>query len=203
MTILLHCKLYIPGFLFLVCCVFCFPAVCIIVNELIFFHTYWFIHSSTMSNFYLFSCLQYTHVSIWQPTVLPRPYFSTYSSYIWYLQVDVPILTCIFFTFNWLTLTSQMHFVKFHREVASCLLSRSKRKYVPLGMRLLWKYIRNYFLVYHLISYFLLYLQNYKKIWSWNFGFAYRKIWAFIWHPKMYYFRLSPGGWECDWHKVL
>ena len=47
-------------------------------------------------------------------------------------------------------------------EVAS-LLSRGKRKYAPLGMRLLWKYIRNYFLVYHLISHFLLYLQNYKE----------------------------------------
>ena len=30
-------------------------------------------------------------------------------------------------------------------------------------MRLLWKYIRNYFLVYHLTSHFLLYLQNYKE----------------------------------------
>ena len=78
------------------------------------------------------------------------------------LKVDVPILTCIFFTFNWLTLTSEMHLVKFHPEVASCLLSRGKRKYAPLGMRLLWKYIRNYFLVYHLISHVLLYLQNYK-----------------------------------------
>ena len=75
----------------------------------------------------------------------------------------MPILTCIFFTFNWLTLTSEMHFVKFHPVVASCLLSRGKRKYAPLGMRLLWKYIRNYFLVYHLISPFLLYLQNYKE----------------------------------------
>ena len=56
-----------------------------------------------------------------------------------------------------------MHFVKFHPEVASCLLSRGKRKYAPLGMRLLWKYIRNYFLVYQLISHFLLYLQNYKE----------------------------------------
>ena len=55
-----------------------------------------------------------------------------------------------------------MHFVKFHPEVASCLLSWGKRKYAPLGMRLLWKYIRNYFLVYQLISHFLLYLQNYK-----------------------------------------
>ena len=79
------------------------------------------------------------------------------------LKVDMPILTCIFFTLNWLTLTSEMHFVKFHPEVASCLLSRGKRKYAPLGMRLLWKYIRNYFLVYHLTSHFLLYLQNYKE----------------------------------------
>ena len=30
-------------------------------------------------------------------------------------------------------------------------------------MRLLWKYIRNYFLVYQLLSHFLLYLQNYKE----------------------------------------
>ena len=79
------------------------------------------------------------------------------------LKVDILILTCIFFTFNWLTLTSEMHFVKFHPEVTSCLLSRVKRKYALLGMRLLWKYIRNYFLVYHLISHFLLYLQDYKE----------------------------------------
>ena len=56
-----------------------------------------------------------------------------------------------------------MHFVKFHPVVASCLLSRGKRKYAPLGMRLLWKYIRNYFLVYQLISPFLVKLQNYKE----------------------------------------
>ena len=54
-----------------------------------------------------------------------------------------------------------MHFMKFHPGVASWLLSRGKRKYAPLGMRLLWKYKRNYFLVYQLISHFLLYLQNY------------------------------------------
>ena len=79
------------------------------------------------------------------------------------LKVDMPILTCIFFTFNWSTLTSEMHFVKFYPEVASCLLSRGKRKYAPLGMRLLWNYIRNYFLVYQLISHLLLYLQNCKE----------------------------------------
>ena len=84
-------------------------------------------------------------------------------SHNYYLKVDMPILTCIFFTFNWLTLTSEMHFVKFHPEVASCLLCRGKRKYAPLGMRLIWKYIRNYFLVYQLLSHFLSYLQNYKE----------------------------------------
>ena len=47
------------------------------------------------------------------------------------LKGDMPILTCIFFTFNWLTLTSEMHFVQFHPEVASCLLSKGKRKYAP------------------------------------------------------------------------
>ena len=35
--------------------------------------------------------------------------------------------------------------------------------YVHVGMRLIWKYIRNYFLVYQLISHFLSYLQNYKE----------------------------------------
>ena len=77
-------------------------------------------------------------------------------------KVDLPILTCIFFTLNWLTLISEMHFVKFHHEVASCLLFRGKRKYAPLGMRLILKYIRNHFLVYQLISH-LSYLQNYKE----------------------------------------
>ena len=56
-----------------------------------------------------------------------------------------------------------MHFVKFHPDVASCLLSRGRRKYAPLGMRLLWKHLQNYILVYHLTSHFLLYLQNYKE----------------------------------------
>ena len=42
-----------------------------------------------------------------------------------------------------------------------------------------------------------------QRIWRWNFGFAIKKTWAFIWYRKIYYFRLSPGGWECDRHKVL
>ena len=79
------------------------------------------------------------------------------------LKVDVPILPCVFYTFNWLTLTSEMYFVTFHPEVTSCLLSRGKTKYATLGMRLLCKYIRNYLLVYQLTSHFLPYLRNYKE----------------------------------------
>ena len=107
--------------------------------------------------------------------------FKKHRSFVWiYSQLQIHTMLYVFYknsitfkggyahsnmhiTFNWLTLTSEIHFVKFHPEVASCLLSRGKRKYAPLGMRLLWKYIRNYFLVYQLISRFLLYLQNYKE----------------------------------------
>ena len=79
------------------------------------------------------------------------------------LKVDVPILPCVVYTFNWLTLTSEMYFVRFHPEVTSCLLSRGKTKYATLGMRLWCKYIRNYLLVYQLTLHFLPYLQNYME----------------------------------------
>ena len=75
----------------------------------------------------------------------------------------MPILPCVFCTFNWLTLTSEMYFVRFHPEVTSCLLSRGKTKYATMGMRLWCKYIRNYLLVYQLTSHFLPYLRNYKE----------------------------------------
>ena len=65
--------------------------------------------------------------------------------------------------FNWLTLTSEMYFVRSHPEVTSCLLSRGKTKYATLGMRLWCKYIRNYLLVYQLTSHFLPHLRNYKE----------------------------------------
>ena len=111
-----------------------------------------------------------------------------------HLKGDMPILTCIFFTFNWLTLTSEMHFVKFHPEVASCLLWSGKRKYAPLGMRLLWKYIRNIFsgipfnFTHFVIS------QKLQRILSWNFGFTIRKIWAFIWYQKNILLSVEPWG---------
>ena len=79
-----------------------------------------------------------------------------------FLKVDVPILPCVFYTFSWLNLISEMYFVRFHPEVTSCLLSRGKTMYATLGMRLWCKYI-NYLLVYQLISHFLPYLRNYKE----------------------------------------
>ena len=127
-----------------------------------------------------------------QPPLVTKPSISH--------KVDMPILTCIFFTFNWLTLTFEEHFGKFYPEVASCLFSRGKRKYAPLGMRLLWKYI-NYFLVYHLISHFLSYLQNYKKIWSSNFGFAIRNMGQTIWNAK--WLQLDPFQFPCNIHIML
>ena len=175
----------------------------------------------------------------------------------------MPILTCIYFTFNWVNLTSEMHFVKFHPEVASSLLSEVKESMHPWG----WGYYENTWIIFwytiravdkltvpggqsknisstlphfpkyfayfssicleffphfgppggrlahpgrpwlcHCIPfYFTLFVIFPKllRIWSWNFGFAIRKIWGFIWYQKIYYFRLIPGGWECDWHKGL
>ena len=119
------------------------------------------------------------------------------------LKGVVPILTCVFYTLNWLTLTPETHFAQFYLKVSFYFLSWAKNKYVTLGMRLLWKYIRKSKLVYQLICTVSAITSKVKWIWSWNFGVIMRKIWAFIWHQKKYYFRLSPGGWEYDRHKGL
>ena len=42
---------------------------------------------------------------------------------------DVPILTCVFFTLNWLTLTPGTHFVQFYLKVASYFLLWGKNKF--------------------------------------------------------------------------
>ena len=77
-----------------------------------------------------------------------------------------------------------MYFVRFHPEVTSCLLSRGKTKYATLGMRLWCKYIRNYLLVYQLDFTFSAISPKLQGVWRWNFRFAVRKIWAFIWNQK-------------------
>ena len=114
------------------------------------------------------------------------------SGYLNLLKVDMPILSCIFCTFNWLTLTSEMHFVKFHSEVASCLLSRSKKVCTP-GDEAIMKIHKKLFSGIPINCTFFVISPKLQRIWSWNFGFTTRKIWAFIWYQKMYYFRLSPG----------
>ena len=45
----------------------------------------------------------------------------------------VELLGCAHFNIDF-QLISKMHFLKFHHEVVSCLLSRGKRKYAPLGI---------------------------------------------------------------------
>ena len=112
---------------------------------------------------FMLCLISWRNPKIFQSLLAKKSWWKTLLMPICYLKVDMPILTYIFFIFNWLTLTSETQFVKFHPEISSCLLSRGKRKYAPLGMRLLWKYIQNYFLVYQLTSHFLLYLQNCKE----------------------------------------
>ena len=48
---------------------------------------------------------------------------------------------------------------------------------------------------------FLLYLQNYKEFEAEILDLHLEKYG--LSYQKMYYFRLSPGGWECDREKVL
>ena len=109
----------------------------------------------------------------------------------------------IYIFHNWLTLTFEMHFVKFHSEVDSCLLSRGKRKVCTPGDEAIMKIHKKLFSGIPINFMFFVISPKLQRIWSWNFWFATRKIWAFIWYQKMYYFWLSPGVWECDQHKVL
>ena len=68
-----------------------------------------------------------------------------------------------------MTLTSEVHFVRFHPEIVSCFLSRGKIKYVTLGMRLCEKTLKLFIgiplkFTFSVISLKLLGLQNFRKI---------------------------------------
>ena len=109
------------------------------------------------------------------------------------VMVDMPILykwilTCIFFTFNWLTLTSEIHFVNFHPVIASCITLQRQKKVCTPGDEAIMK-------IHKLFSGipFLLYLKNYKEFEPEILDLQSEKWWAFIWYQKIYYFRLSPG----------
>ena len=108
--------------------------------------------------------------------------------------MDMPILTCIFFTFNWLTLTSEIHFVSEISPWGSFLftLQRQKKVCTP-GDEAIMKIHKKLFSGIPINFTLFVISPKLQRIWSWNFGFAIRKIWAFIWYQKIYYFRLSPG----------
>ena len=103
---------------------------------------------------------------------------------------------CIF-TLSWWILTPKIHFVQFYLKVASYFLPWGKNKNVTLGKRLLWKYIKNenwYTGNRYIFCHSCQSRVNLKlKIWCYN-----EKNMGFHLTPKKYYFRLSPGGWDCN-----
>ena len=73
-----------------------------------------------------------------------------------------------------------MHFVKFHPEVASCLLSRDKRKYCTPGDEAIMKICKKLFSGIPFNFTLLLYLQNYKEFVAEILDLQSEKIGAFI-----------------------
>ena len=118
------------------------------------------------------------------------------------LKMDMLILTSIFFTFNWLTLTSNAFCEVSPWGSFLFTLQRQKKVCTP-GDEAIMKIHKKLVSGIPINFTFFVISPKLQRIWSRNFGFATRKIWAFIWYQKKYYFRLSPGGWECDRHKVL
>ena len=114
------------------------------------------------------------------------------------LKRVVPILTFVFSTLNWLTLALRHILYNFTSKLLFYFLSWGKNKYVTLGMRLLWKFIiRKSKLVYqnrYIFCYNFQSIVNLKlKFWGYN-----KKKYGLSFDLKKYYFRLSPGGWECN-----
>ena len=59
-----------------------------------------------------------------------------FSIFLLNLKGFVAILSCVFSTLNWLTLTPKTHFVQFYLKVTFYFLFWGKNKYITLGMRL-------------------------------------------------------------------
>ena len=79
----------------------------------------------------------------------------------------------------------------------------TQKKVCTPGDEAVMKIHKNYFLVYQLISQFLVYLQNYKEFEAEILDLQSEKYGLSFDIKKYYYFRLSPRGWECDRHKGL
>ena len=106
----------------------------------------------------------------------------------------MPILTCIFFTFYWLTLTFEIHFVKFHPVVASCFTLQRQKKVCTPGDEAIMKIHEKLFSGIPFNYTIFIISPKLQRIWSWNFGFAIRKIRAFIWYQKNILLPVEPWG---------
>ena len=73
---------------------------------------------------------------------------------------EVGILKCVFLTFNWLTFTSKMYFVKFH---PSCHSPEAKERMHPWKWGCYENTFKKLFSGIPLNFHFVLYLRNYKE----------------------------------------
>ena len=116
------------------------------------------------------------------------------------LKWVVPILMCSFHS-QLIDLDPKTHFVQFYPKVAAYFLSWGKNKYVTLGMRLLYKYIKKSKLVYqyqgnswNIFHCTFQSIVNLKlKFWGYN-----EKSIGFHLTSKLILLRLSPEGWGCN-----
>ena len=105
----------------------------------------------------------------------------------------MPILTCVFFALNWLTLTPKTHFVQFYLIFSSYFLSWGQKYVCDTGDEAV--------------------MKKHKKIktgiyWKSIFFFRFQsiinlklKFWGLIYgvlFDTKKCFRLRPGGWECN-----
>ena len=101
------------------------------------------------------------------------------------LKVDVHILPCVFFTFNWLTLIPEMHFFEVSPWYSFLFTLQRQKKSMQPGDEAMMKIHKKLFIGIPLNVTFSSYLQKLQGVWRWNFRFAIRKIRAFTsgWAP--------------------
>ena len=101
----------------------------------------------------------------------------------------VPILICVFFILNCLSLTPNTHFEQFYFKVASYFLPWSTISMCHwLGRRLLWKYIRKSKLVWRkLLCTISTIGPTFQNIvfWKWNFWGYFNPYGPGVWWPLM------------------
>ena len=125
-------------------------------------------------------------------------------SLMWWLKFlkgVVPISTCGISTLNWLTLTPKTHFHNFTSSLLF-IFSPGTKTYMTLGITPLWKYIGKQKLIYWKKINFFDILPKFREFEAESLVLWWEKY-GLPFDTKNNYFRLHPGGWECDWHKGL